>query len=74
MMETLGEKLNMVVKRMKDGGTIGATTMNVTEKSETLLNIWQTFQFKFDDIEKSISERADAARSLIFQLGNLCDR
>lgn len=48
--------------------------MNLKEKNGTFLNVWQTFQFKFDDNEKSISARADAARSLMFQVGKLFDR
>ena len=53
-------------------GVISA--MNFNENNEKLLNVWQTLQFKFDDPEKSGFERADAARSLMFQLEKLFDR
>jgi hypothetical protein len=48
--------------------------MNFKKNDGKLLNVWQTFQFKFDDTEKSASERADAARSLMFQAEKLFDR
>lgn len=48
--------------------------MNFNQADEKLLNLWQTFQFKFDDPEKSASERADAARSLKFQVEKLFER
>jgi hypothetical protein len=50
------------------------SAMNFTEEDGKLLNVWQTFQFKFDDTAKPASERADAARSLMFQVGKLFDR
>ncbi|CAB3979824.1 fidgetin 1 [Paramuricea clavata] len=47
--------------------------MNFNENNGKLLNVWQTFQFKFDDTEKSVLERADAGRSLMFQVEKLFD-
>ena len=48
--------------------------MNFNEDDKRLLNAWQSFQFKFDDAERSATERADAARSLVFQVEKLLDR
>jgi hypothetical protein len=48
--------------------------MDFNENNGKLLNVWQTFQFKFDDTEKSVLERADAGRSLMFQVEKLFDR
>ena len=45
--------------------------MNFTEKDGKLLNVWQTFQFKFDDAAKPALERADAVHSLMFQVEKL---
>ncbi|XP_046850421.1 fidgetin-like protein 1 [Xenia sp. Carnegie-2017] len=45
--------------------------MNIRKEDVELLNIWQTFQFGFEDTENSHWNRADASRSLIFQVEKL---
>ena len=50
------------------------SAMNFKQEDEKLLKVWQTFQFKFNDATKPASERADAARSLMFQVEKFYDR
>lgn len=48
--------------------------MNFKGDDAKLLNVWQTFQFKLADTDRTASERADAGRSLMFQVHNLFER
>lgn len=48
--------------------------MNFKEEDAKLLSVWQAFQFKLEDSDKTSVERAEAARSLMLQVHNLFER